>query len=307
MQLNVRLGTLELKSPLIAASGTCGAGVELARVTDLDPFGALVLKTVTLEPREGNPPPRVAEVSCGMLNSIGLENPGVEGFCRHILPEARRLGVPLVGSIAGARPEDYAACARLLHEAGGLSAIELNLSCPNDRSCGRTPIAFGQDPIAAAEVVEAVRKECELPIWAKLTAAVSDIAEVACACERAGASAITAINTVPAMALDVRSRRSLLGTPTGGLSGPAIHPIALRCVWEVRRAVKIPVIGCGGADSGEAVAAFMLAGASAVQIGTATLREPAACTRIARELEELLREMGCQSASEIIGRLESTP
>jgi len=305
--MRVHIGSVELRSPIIAASGTCGTGAELARVADIAAYGALVLKTVTRSAREGNRPPRIAETPCGMLNSIGLENPGVERFCEHALVEARRLGVPLVASVAGATPEEYAECAGVLDRAGGLVAIELNLSCPNDRNPrgGRSPIAFGQDPRAAAEVVSAAHEASSLPIWAKLTACVADIAEVARACREAGAEAITAVNTLPGMAVDVRLRRSALGAPTGGLSGPALRPVALRCVWEIARTVDIPVIGCGGIDSGEAAAAFLLAGASAVQVGTAALRDPLAGARIARELAGVLAEMGASSVEEIVGTLEA--
>lgn len=322
MDLRVRVGTVEFANPVIGASGTCGTGVELAGALDLTKLGGLVLKTVTREPREGNPPCRVAETPSGMLNAIGLENPGLERFCEKYLPEACELGVPLIASVAGRSPEDYAACARAIDRAGGSSeingravkgqairAIEVNLSCPNDRSGGAspTPLAFGQDASAAAEVIAAVREVTGLPMWAKLTSCVADIASIARSCAAAGAEAIVAVNTIPGMAIDVYSRRPVLRAVKGGLSGPAIGPVALACVYDVAGAVDAAVVGSGGAGSAEDVVAFLLAGASAVEVGTATLRDPRACERIIEALPGLLEEIGAESAASLTGKLEVAP
>jgi dihydroorotate dehydrogenase (NAD+) catalytic subunit len=245
-----------------------------------------------------------------MLNAIGLENPGVERFCERLLPESRGLGVPLVASVAGNSPSDYAECARVIEEAGGVVAVEVNLSCPNDRDAAarRTPLAFGQDPRAAAEVVGAVVASCALPVWAKLTSSVADIASVARGCVEAGADAVVAVNTIPAMAIDLRARRPVLSAVTGGLSGPAIRPVALRCAWEVSRAVGCAVVACGGIESAEDALAAVLAGASAVEVGTATFRDPRAAERIVGELPSLLEEVTREgercSVRSLVGRLE---
>ncbi|MHC5055449.1 MAG: dihydroorotate dehydrogenase [Planctomycetota bacterium] len=311
--LSARVGVVELANPVMLASGTCGTGPELARAADASRVGAIVMKTVTREPREGNPPVRVAETASGMLNAIGLENPGIERFCGHYLPKARTLGVPLAASIAGRSPDDYVECAKALDAAGGVVALEVNLSCPNDREAGegRTPLAFGQDPAAAAEVVAAVRSTTKLPVWAKLTSAVADIGALARACAEAGADAVTAINTIPGMAVDVRARRPVLSAVTGGLSGPAILPVALRCVREISRALaaldarRVSVIGCGGVSSAEDAVAMLLAGASAVQVGTATFRDPRAAVRMVEGLAPLVAEMGAASVGELVGALET--
>ena len=305
VDLAARVGSVELANPVIAASGTCGTGVELARAADVSRLGAIVLKTVTREPREGNPPVRVAETPSGMLNSIGLENPGIEIFCGRSLPKARELGVPLIASIAGRSVEDYTACARALDEAGGLALIEVNLSCPNDQGAGegKSPLAFGQDPVAAGEVVGAVRESTGLPVWAKLTSCVADVVSIARACAEAGADAVTAINTIPGMAVDVCARRPVLAAMTGGLSGPAIRPVALRCVWEIARTLDVPVVGCGGIGSADDAVAFLLAGASAIQVGTATFRDPAAAVRIVDELGGIVRALGEGSVRALVGGL----
>ena len=306
MDLRVRIGTVELANPVIGASGTCGTGVELAPAMDVTKLGGLVLKTVTREPREGNPPCRVAETPSGMLNSIGLENPGLERFCEKYLPEARELGVPLIASVAGRTPGEYADCARALDRAGGMVAIEVNLSCPNDRSerGGSTPLAFGQDPGAASEVLAAVREATRVPLWAKLTSRVADIVSIARSCLSSGAEAIVAVNTIPGMAVDVRSRRPVLHAVKGGLSGPAMRPVALACVYDVACGVEAPVIGCGGVSSAEDIVEFLLAGASAVEVGTATLRDPAAMQRMVEELPRFVEELGAASVSALVGKLE---
>jgi len=308
VDLTTTIGALTLRNPIMTASGTCGAGVELARHADVRRLGALVMKTVTVEPRAGNAPVRVAETPSGMLNAIGLENPGIEAFCAHALPAARELGVTLVASVAGRTPEDYAACARALDAAGGIAAIEVNLSCPNDREARgekRTPLAFGQDPAAAGEVVAAVVASTSLPAWAKLTSMVTDLVGVARACASAGATAITAVNTVPGMAIDIRARRPVLAAGSGGLSGPAIRPVALKCVWDLARSVDVPVIGCGGVATAEDVVAFLLAGARAVQLGTATFRDPCAAVRVVDEVPGLLSELGADSVASVVGALET--
>jgi dihydroorotate dehydrogenase (NAD+) catalytic subunit len=306
VDLRTDAGGVSLANPVMTASGTCGTGVELAAAADVSTLGALVMKTVTREARAGNRPVRIAETPSGMLNSIGLENPGIDRFCTHALPEAMKLGVPLVASVAGRSVEDYAHCASKLQATGGIVAIEVNLSCPNDRDAApghSTPLAFGQDAAAAANVLAAVVAVTRVPVWAKLTSLTNDIGAVAQSCVDGGASAIVAINTVPGMAIDIRARRPVLAALTGGLSGPAIGPVALRCVWEVAAAVDVPVIGCGGVRSAEDVVAMLLAGASAVQVGTATFSDPTTAARIVRELPALLAELGATSAAQLVGAL----
>ncbi|MDP3045509.1 MAG: dihydroorotate dehydrogenase, partial [Bacillota bacterium] len=257
----VELAGIKLKNPVLTASGTFGYGHEYAKYFDLSRLGALVVKTLTLEPRKGNPPPRIAETPCGMLNAVGLENPGAAYFVREILPDLKQYPVPLIVSIAGCSVDEYATMARLMTAAGSIDALEVNISCPNVKAGG---IAFGTVPEMAAEVIRAVRLNTDLPVIAKLTPNVTDIAGIAVVVVEAGADAVSLINTVTGMVIDIERRRPVLANQVGGLSGPAVRPIAVRAVWQVYRAVKVPIIGMGGIMEGRDALEFMLAGAQAV-------------------------------------------
>jgi dihydroorotate dehydrogenase (NAD+) catalytic subunit len=283
--VSVRIGPLELRNPVMTASGTCGYGLELEPYLDLSRLGALVLKGLSAEPRQGNPPPRIVETPSGLLNSIGLENIGVRRFVADVLPELRRRDVPLVGNVYATSAADFVAVAGALEAAGGIAALELNLSCPNVAAGG---MSFGQDPCLASALVAAVRREVSLPIIVKLTPKVADITVPSRACEEAGADALTVANTWPGMAVDLDRRAPLLGNAVGGLSGPAIRPLTLRLVWEASRAVGIPVIGCGGIATWRDAAEYLVAGATAIQVGTAVLVDPACVTSIADGLADFL-------------------
>ncbi|MBI2265978.1 MAG: dihydroorotate dehydrogenase [Armatimonadetes bacterium] len=295
----VRVGPIRMANPIMTASGTFGSGREYAQFFDLGALGAVVAKTVTLHPRPGNPPPRVCETQGGMLNSIGLQNEGIEHFLREEMPFLRTLPVPVLASIAGHALDEYVRLAERL--AGtGLAGIELNLSCPNVEG-GRL---FCGDPDRAYQLVEKVRRSTTLPLVAKLGPESASIMEdVARACEAAGADALSLVNTFPAMSLDVRRRRSRLGTMTGGLSGPAIKPIAIRMVWEISRIVKIPIIGMGGIMTAEDALEFILAGATAIAVGTASFANPLAIPEIIEGIKSFLNEEGIQSLDELRGRL----
>lgn len=294
----VEIAGVRLKNPVMTASGTFGFGREYGPYFDLSRLGALVVKTVTLAPRAGNPPPRVAETPCGMLNAVGLENPGADHFIREVLPGLKRYPVPLVVSIAGFSTGEYGELARLMTAAGSMEALEVNISCPNVEAGG---IAFGTVPAMAAAVIREVRAHTDLPVIAKLTPNVTDIASVAGAVEEAGADAVSLINTVTGMVIDIEKRRPLLANRVGGLSGPAVRPIAVRAVWEVYRAVKAPVIGMGGIMEGRDAIEFMLAGARAVAVGTANLVDPTAADRVRREIEEYLAAHGIRDVNELVG------
>ncbi len=283
VNLAVEIAGLKLKNPVMVASGTFGFGQEYSELFDLNQLGALVTKSVTLNPREGNPPPRIVETPAGMLNSIGLQNEGIKYFLENHLPFLSRYQVPLVVNIAGESVEEYAELARTLSQEPRVQAIEVNISCPNVKKGG---MAFGIDPGMTGEVIAAVKKACHQPVIAKLTPNVTDITLLARAAADAGADALSLINTLVGMAIDIESGSSRLGTLTGGLSGPAIRPIAVRMVYEVCRAVRVPVIGIGGIVSGSDAVEFLLAGAKAVQVGTANFLESAAPLRIIKEIEE---------------------
>jgi len=287
-----------LRNPVLTASGTAGFGRELAQFLPLENLGALVTKGLTLEPRAGNPPPRVVETPAGMLNAVGLQNPGLEAFLRDELPWLRRAGVPVIVNINGRTAAEYARLAAGLASAPGIAALELNISCPNVRQGG---IVFGSDPAQAAAVTRAVRSEAALPLIVKLSPNVTDIVAVAAAVAEAGADIISLINTLVGMEIDVRARRPTLANLTGGLSGPAVRPIALRMVWEVHRAVPLPLIGMGGIASARDAIAFMLAGASAVALGTAALVEPGICQAVVEGIRSYLVEEKFPSVAEIIG------
>ena len=269
--LSVKIGSLILKNPVLLASGTCGYGAELSDLLDLGQLGGIIVKGISIKPRPGNPPPRLVETPCGLLNSIGLENIGIEAFLRDRLPWLRNVTTSLIVNILGNSVEEYAEIAKKLNGVEGVNAIEVNISCPNVKAGG---IAFGTDPGAAANVTNAVKKATGLPVIIKLSPNVTNITEVAREVASAGADAISLINTLLGMAIDIKSRRPALGNVFGGLSGPAIKPVALRMVWQVVRAVDIPVIGIGGISSPDDALEFLMAGARAVEIGTATLIRP---------------------------------
>ncbi len=273
---------MRLANPVMLASGTCGYGLELTPFLDLSRVGAVVVKGISLKPRQGNPPPRLAETPCGLLNSIGLENVGAEAFLEKKLPRLKASGATVVVNILGGTVEEYGALAALFSHSDGIAALEVNISCPNVKAGG---VSFGQSAAAAAQVVEAVRREWNGPLVVKLSPNVTDVVEIARAVEAAGADAVSLINTLLGMAIDVEQRRPVLANLFGGLSGPAIRPVAVRMVWQVARAVKIPVIGMGGISSARDALEFLLAGAVAVQVGTANLVNPT----IAAEIVEGIR------------------
>jgi dihydroorotate dehydrogenase (NAD+) catalytic subunit len=300
-ELETSLCGIRLRNPVLAASGTFGYGVEFERLVDLNALGGLVVKGLSREPMEGNPPPRIWEARAGMLNSIGLQNIGVRAFVREKLPALARLRTAVFANIFGYAPEDYAEVARVLESAEGLAAYELNVSCPNTRHGG---IYFSSDPALLAEVVEAVKRVARRPVIVKLSPNVAAIEPLARAAESSGADGISLVNTFIALAIDAGTRRPRLGAGFGGLSGPAIKPLALRLVYQAAQAVKIPVIGLGGISTGEDAAEFLVAGASAVEVGTATFWDPQSPARVARELGQFLRREKVGNVREIVGTLE---
>jgi dihydroorotate dehydrogenase (NAD+) catalytic subunit len=299
VDLAVSLGRLKLANPVLVASGTFGYAREMAGLVDLLRLGAIIPKTITLAPRAGNKPARTVETPAGMLNSIGLDNDGIEAFIEHHLPYLAGLGTPIVVSIAGRTREEFITLAERLDHAGGAAAIELNVSCPNVSG----GVDFGADPAMCEAVVRGVREACRLPVIAKLTPNVTRIAEIAVAAEAGGADAISVINTCLGMAVDWRRRRPILGNVMGGLSGPAIKPIALRAVYQTARAVSVPVIGVGGIATIDDVMEFLVTGASAVQVGTANFYRPAATMEILDQLPGAIRQLGATSAREVVGVL----
>jgi len=301
IDLAVQLGRLRLPNPIVVASGTFGYAREMAGLVDLKRLGAIIPKTITCEPRAGNAPWRTVETPAGMLNSIGLDNDGLEAFVEHHMPYMGRLGVPIVVSIAGRTYDEFVSMAARLEDVPGIAAIELNISCPNV-SHG---VDFGTDPQMCERVVAGARRACSLPILAKLTPNVTDIATIAKAAAAGGADAVSLINTCLGMAVDWRRRRPLLGNVMGGLSGPAIKPIALRAVYQVARAVKIPVVGIGGIATIDDVMEFLVSGATAVQIGTANFYHPTASIEILNALPGALAQLGVHSVPEVVGTLQS--
>jgi dihydroorotate dehydrogenase (NAD+) catalytic subunit len=296
--LAVKIGALELRNPVLLASGTCGYGTELSGQIDFAAVGGLVAKSITLEPRAGNPMPRVAECAAGMLNAIGLANVGVEAFCREKLPALRALPCAVLANIAGSTEEEYLRVAERLSAEEGLAGLELNVSCPNVHAGG---LEFGRDPLVLGGLVSAVRRLTRLPLWVKLTPNVADIRLLARAAEAAGADALTVANTLVGLRMDVEKRRPVLANVTGGLSGPAIKPVALAMVYKTAEAVSIPVIGCGGIETGEDAVEFLLAGAAAVQVGTATFRQPDAGARVAAGLRAYLTRHHLTGTAALIG------
>ena len=300
VDLSVRLGRLRLPNPIMVASGTFGYAREMENLVDLKRLGAILPKTITPQPRAGNPPSRTVETSSGMLNSIGLDNDGIEAFIEHHLPYLAGLGTSIVVSIAGHDLNEFVAMAARLDGLAGVAAIELNISCPNVTG----GVDFGTDEAQCRRVVAGARAACTLPILAKLTPNVTSISRIAKAAADGGADAISAINTCLGMAVDWRKRRTLLGGGMGGLSGPAIKPIALRCVYEVAQAVDIPVVGIGGIATVDDVMEFLVCGASAVQIGTANFYHPTATMIILDRLPAAIAELGAASLGQIVGTLE---
>lgn len=294
-------GGLALANPVIAASGTFGYGVEFAGVTDITAIGALVVKGLSLEPSKGHPAPRLVETAAGMMNAIGLQNIGVRAFIDTKLPALRKIGATVVANFWGNVPEEYGEVAARLSDAEGIAALEVNISSPNKREWGRI---IATDPELTREVVRAARRRCRLPLWVKLSPNVTDITLFARIVEEEGADAVCLINTLVGMAIDLDRRRPVLANRTGGLSGPAIKPVALRMVHDAVRAVRIPVIGIGGIASGDDALEFLLVGARAVQVGTASFVDPGATARIARELARGLARRGIADVMEWIGTLE---
>ncbi len=301
IDLSVQLNRLALPNPILVASGTFGYAREMESLVDLDRLGGILPKTITVEPRRGNPAWRTVETSCGLLNSIGLDNDGLEAFIAHHLPYLAALAAPVIVSIAGRSEQEYIMMAGKLASAGGLDAVELNISCPNVSG----GVDFGTSPERCAAVVRGVRQSCDLPILAKLTPNVTDITGIAQAAAEAGADAICLINTLLGMAVDWRGRRPLLGNDMGGLSGPAIKPVALRCVYQVARSVDVPLIGIGGIATLDDVMEFLVAGASAVQIGTANYYDPSISMRLIDELPGALADAGVTSIRDISGTITS--
>jgi dihydroorotate dehydrogenase (NAD+) catalytic subunit len=303
--MSTRLATtlcgISLKTPILAASGTYGYGVEFRKLVDLSAVGGIVVKGLSREPMDGNAPPRLYETEGGMMNSIGLQNIGVRAFVAEKLPALRGFPTAIFANIFGYAAEDYLEVVRVLDDADGIAAYELNVSCPNTRHGG---MFFSSDPALLAEVVGAVRRESKRPLIVKLSPNVARIDVIAKAAADAGADAISLVNTLLALAIDARTRRTRLGAGFGGLSGPAIKPVALRMVYEAAQAVKIPVVGLGGIASGVDAAEFLIAGASAVEVGTANFWDPAAPVRIARELDRFLEEEKISNVAALVGTLK---
>lgn len=299
VDLSVTFCGLQLQNPVIPASGTFGFGKEFAELYDLNCLGAISVKGTTREPRFGNPAPRIAETPSGMLNAVGLQNPGIDAVLSEELPRLRETyRQPILANISGFSLDEYVECCAKADASPDVDLIEVNVSCPNVHGGG---MSFGTDPRMAAEVTRAVKAVCKKPVCIKLSPNVTDIAAIARACEEAGADALSLINTLLSMRIDIRRRKPLLANRTGGLSGPAVFPVALRMVWDVYEAVDIPILGMGGVSSAEDVVEMLLAGATAVQIGAANLKNPWACKEIAEALPALLESLGVTKLEELIG------
>ena len=296
--LNVNIKNLKLKNPVMTASGTFGYGLEFADFVPLNELGGIIVKGTTLHAREGNDYPRMAETASGMLNCVGLQNKGVDYFCKHIYPQIKDIDTNMIVNVSGSSPDDYAECASRIDALPRIPAIELNISCPNVKQGG---MAFGVTPEGAASVVNAVRAKYNKTLIVKLSPNVTNVAEIANACETEGADAVSLINTLMGMAIDIEKRKSLLSIGTGGLSGPAIKPIALRMVWQVAHSVKIPVIGLGGICTAKDAIEFLMVGASAIEIGTANFIDPTVTIKVRDGINDWLDAHGCKSVYEIIG------
>ncbi|MCR5498218.1 MAG: dihydroorotate dehydrogenase [Paludibacteraceae bacterium] len=299
--LSVNIGGLRMKNPVMTASGTFGYGEEYADFMDISRIGAIIVKGTTLAHREGNPYPRMAETPSGMLNCVGLQNKGVDYFVENIYPRIRKVQTNMIVNVSGACVEDYVATAEKINALEDISAIELNISCPNVKQGG---MAFGTTCAGAESVVSAVRKAYKKTLIVKLSPNVTNIAEIALAAEAAGADSVSLINTLMGMAIDAERQRPVLSTVTGGLSGPCVKPVALRMVWQVAKAVKIPVVGLGGIMNATDAVEFFLAGASAIEIGTANFIDPAISVKVVEGINDYLERHGCKSVKEIIGALK---
>lgn len=299
--LSVAIGQLQIANPVMTASGTFGYGLEFQDFVDLEKIGGIIVKGTTLHAREGNPYPRMAETPMGMLNAVGLQNKGVDYFVNHIYPKIKDIRTNMIVNVSGSQIEDYVQTASIINGLDKIPAIELNISCPNVKQGG---MAFGVSPQGAAEVVSAVRKVYNKTLIVKLSPNVTNIAEIALAVEAAGADSVSLINTLLGMAINAEKRKPVLSTITGGMSGAAVKPIALRMVWQVARAVKIPVIGLGGIMNWRDAVEFLLAGASAIEIGTANFIDPAITVKVAEGIEDYLQRHGFASVKEIVGALE---
>jgi dihydroorotate dehydrogenase (NAD+) catalytic subunit len=298
----VNVGALRLSNPILAASGTFGYGVEFAHLVDLNRLGGIVVKGLSLEPMAGAPAPRLCETPSGMLNAVGLQNVGVRAFVAEKLPALRQYRTAVIANVFGYTVDEYVGVTRILEDAEGLAAYELNISCPNTAHGG---IQFGSDPQMVSEVVSAARQATRRPLWVKLSPNVTDIGIIARAAEEAGADALTVANTYQAMSIDVQTRKSKLGRATGGLSGPAIKPLTLRLVYETRRVAKIPIVGLGGVEKADDVLEYAIAGASAVQVGTANFSQPRACVDILNQLEKSCRDNNINNINSLIGSFQA--
>ena len=300
--LTTKIAGLTMKNPVMTASGTFGYGVEFADFVNLEDIGGIIVKGTTLHPREGNDYPRMVETASGMLNCVGLQNKGVDYFCEHIYPEIKDIRTNMIVNVSGSSPEDYAACAARVNELENIPAIELNISCPNVKQGG---LAFGVTTEGASAVVKAVRKVYNKTLIVKLSPNVTSIADIALAVQDAGADAVSLINTLMGMVIDIEKRKPVLSIATGGMSGPAVKPVAVRCVWQVAKAVSIPVVGLGGIMNAHDAIEFFLAGASAIEIGTANFIDPAVTVKVANGINEWLEQHGCKSVGEIVGQLNA--
>ena len=298
--LSVNIDKLVLKNPVMTASGTFGYGLEFADFVPLNRLGGIIVKGTTLKPREGNDYPRMVETASGMLNCVGLQNKGVDYFCENIYPQIKDIDTNMIVNVSGSAPDDYAECAARINELDNIPAIELNISCPNVKQGG---MAFGVTCEGAASVVRAVRKRYGKTLIVKLSPNVTSVADIAKACEAEGADSVSLINTLMGMSIDIEKRCQRLSIGTGGLSGPAVKPVALRMVWQVAQAVKIPVVGLGGICTAEDAIEFLMAGATAIEIGTANFIVPAVTVKVIDGMNEWLDNHGCKSVTEIIGVL----
>lgn len=298
--LNVKINNLEMKNPVMTASGTFGYGIEFADLVQLDEIGGIIVKGTTLHAREGNDYPRMAETASGMLNCVGLQNKGVDYFCEHIYPQIKDINTNMIVNVSGSDPATYAECAARIDALDNIPAIELNISCPNVQHGG---MAFGVTCSGAASIVKAVRKAYHKTLIVKLSPNVTDIASIARTCEDEGADAVSLINTLMGMAVDIEKREPMLSIRTGGLSGPAVKPVALRMVYDVAHAVNIPVVGLGGISNATDAIEFIMCGATAIEIGTANFVDPTVTVDVKNGINEWLDSHGCKSINEIIGAI----
>ena len=300
--LKVNIGGLQMKNPVMTASGTFGYGIEYADFVNLEDIGGIIVKGTTLNPREGNDYPRMVETPSGMLNCVGLQNKGVDYFCNNIYPQIKDINTNMIVNVSGSCPEDYAECAARIDALENIPAIELNISCPNVKAGG---MAFGVTTEGASQVVKAVREVYHKPLIVKLSPNVTSIVDIARAVEDAGADAVSLINTLMGMVIDIEKRKPILSIATGGMSGPAVRPVAVRCVWQVAKAVNIPVVGLGGIMNAHDAIEFLLAGASAIEIGTANFIDPTVTVKVAQGINDWLDQHGCKSVTEIVGQLDA--